>query len=590
MPRSMRATTRDDDDDDANGDDPCAMGALLLLGACDAAREGGGNARGRAARTRREGRGDATTTTTTTATTAAAARRGERARNDDGAVQMNESALKMRLGIKNADHRRLIYRWTNALIRAVGLKVPTGLGTIVSHNAKNKREKFDKFLLHYYGKESFSPGTYWYSNANAPAFFSEIFYIATNGRVRCNDDDIVQIFSKSDPNRQASTWVTSSATLERFGIARMEVLAIYCGESRFENGWPKGQPLCVPPPKIVGTQRDGSIIVKSDLTNAKTNSVLVDPGRVALKRERSKKHVSMVGVEPQVTSLGWKRQVVESGHAMQRTTLLERQAIELCKHIEPSEQNSPMMIMPLIFDQILRGTKCRGPRSRPCERNKVNKHYCKLLSTDVFLPEDVGAALKIKDSAVEVQELFRKFTNAFLKLKVAVADLDEVSATRDSVSTTLNGVLSVLNTVVDTKRKRELEAIIAEQRAHLNGLESEVARMNKIVDSVRVEFDESESAARQPYLNIVRRCYELGGLVQDRMQKSIDATLDSCMTDIAACEIKQVGADTDEMNTLIVKRDSLKSLNDTLRDCKACFAFSLNTLDQRWEQFKPMRL
>ena len=41
---------------------------------------------------------------------------------------MNESALKMRLGIKNADHRRLIYRWTNALIRAVGLKVPTGLG------------------------------------------------------------------------------------------------------------------------------------------------------------------------------------------------------------------------------------------------------------------------------------------------------------------------------------------------------------------------------------------------------------------------------------------------------------------------------
>ena len=138
---------------------------------------------------------------------------------------------------------------------------------------------------------------------------------------------------------------------------------------------------------------------------------------------------------------------------MQRTTLLERQAIELCKHIEPSEENSPMMIMPLIYDQILRGTKCRGPRSRPCERNKVNKHYGKLLSTDVFLPEDVGAALKIKDSAVEVQELFRKFTNAFLKLKVAVADLDEVSATRDSVSTTLNGVLSVLNTVADTKRK-----------------------------------------------------------------------------------------------------------------------------------------
>ena len=574
MPRS-RATTRDDDDAcDANGDDPCAMGALLLLGARDAAREG----RGRAAGARRERRGEGTR---------------EGARDDDGSVKikMNESALKMRLGIKNADHRRLIYRWTNALIRAVGLKVPTGLGAIVLHNAKNKREKFDKFLLHYYGKESFSPGTYWYSNANALAFFSEIFYVATNGRVRCNDDDIMQIFSKSDPNRQASTWVTSSATLERFGITRMEVLAIYCGEPRFENGWPKGQPLRVQPPKIVVTQRDGSVTDKSDLTNVKTNTALVDPGRVALKRERSKKHVvSVVGVDPRVTSLGWKRQAVESGHAMQRTTLLERQAIELCKHIEPSEENSPIMIMPLIYDQILRGTKCCGPRSRPCERNKVNKHYGKLLSTDVFLPEDVGVALKIKDSAVEVQELFRKFTNAFLKLKVAMADLDEVSATRDSVSTTLNGVLSVLNTVADTKRKSELEAIITEQRAHFHGLESEVARLNKIVDSVRVEFDKSESAARQPYLDIVRRCYELGSLVQDRMQKSINATLDSCMTDIAACEIKQVGADTDELNALFVKRDSLKSLNDTLRDCKACFAFSLNTLDQRWEQFKPMRL
>jgi len=586
MPRA-RATPRDHGAErGAQGEDPCAMGALLLLGACDAVAEGRGRARGRTAQARRGGSGDAAA-----AAAAAAAHRGKSAseetseRSRSGAeVKVNESAVKLTMGIKNADHRRLIYRWTNALVRAVGLKVPSGVGSIPLKNAKNKREKFDKFLVHYYGEESFSPGTYWYSNANAPAFFSEIFYIATNGRVRCNEDDIVQIFSKSDPSRQASTWMTSSESLERFGIARMEVLAIYCGEPRFEKGWPKGQPLHVPPPKIVASQRDGSLIDEAILKSAQTGDDFDSGAQLALKRQRTV-NVSVVGVEPQVTPLGWKRQAVESVTKMRP---LERQAIELCKHIEPSEANSPLMIMPLIYDQILRGTKCGGPRSRPCERNKVNKYYSKLLSSDVFLPEDVGAALKIKDSAVEVQELFRKFTNAFLKLKVVAADLDEASARRDSALSKLNGIMSALNTMEDTEQKTELEASVSAQRLNLHALELEVARLNVIVDSVVCEFDKLESATRQPYLNILRRCYELGSLVQNRIQKSIHASLDSCLTDIAACEVKGIGADADAMKTLFVRRNALQSLNATLRECKACFAFSLNTLDQRWEQFKPM--
>jgi len=32
--------------------------------------------------------------------------------------------------MKMADHRRLIYRWTNAIYRLLGMKIPRGMGSL----------------------------------------------------------------------------------------------------------------------------------------------------------------------------------------------------------------------------------------------------------------------------------------------------------------------------------------------------------------------------------------------------------------------------------------------------------------------------
>ena len=84
--------------------------------------------------------------------------------------------------MKMADHRRLIYRWTNAVYRLLGMKIPRGMGSLFDKGEKNKREKFDRFLSYYYGTETFEPGTYWYNNADTIAFFVELIRVATCDR------------------------------------------------------------------------------------------------------------------------------------------------------------------------------------------------------------------------------------------------------------------------------------------------------------------------------------------------------------------------------------------------------------------------
>mmetsp|Transcript_10724 Transcript_10724/g.44584 ORF Transcript_10724/g.44584 Transcript_10724/m.44584 type:complete len:909 (-) Transcript_10724:84-2810(-) len=151
--------------------------------------------------------------------------------------------------MKMADHRRLIYRWTNAIYRLLGMKIPRGMGSLFDKGEKNKREKFDRFLSYYYGTETFEPGTYWYNNADTIQFFIELVRIATCNRTVLEPITIQKLFRKKDPTRQASTWIMVQEELDKTNVTAAELRALFEGPPRMENGFPRGRPLFVPIPK-----------------------------------------------------------------------------------------------------------------------------------------------------------------------------------------------------------------------------------------------------------------------------------------------------------------------------------------------------
>jgi hypothetical protein len=151
--------------------------------------------------------------------------------------------------MKMADHRRLIYRWTNAVYRLLGMKIPRGMGSLFDKGEKNKREKFDRFLSYYYGTETFEPGTYWYNNADTIQFFVELIRVATSDRYAPEPGTVQRLFRKKDPNRQASTWIMVQEELEKTQVTADELRALFQGNPRVENGFPRGRPLFVPIPK-----------------------------------------------------------------------------------------------------------------------------------------------------------------------------------------------------------------------------------------------------------------------------------------------------------------------------------------------------
>jgi len=151
--------------------------------------------------------------------------------------------------MKMADHRRLIYRWTNAIYRLLGMKIPRGMGSLFDKGEKNKREKFDRFLSYYYGTETFEPGTYWYNNADTIQFFIELVRIATCNRTVLEPITIQKLFRKKDPTRQASTWIMVQEELDKTNVTAAELRALFEGPPRSENGFPRGRPLLVPIPK-----------------------------------------------------------------------------------------------------------------------------------------------------------------------------------------------------------------------------------------------------------------------------------------------------------------------------------------------------
>ena len=151
--------------------------------------------------------------------------------------------------MKMADHRRLIYRWTNAVYRLLGMKIPRGMGSLFDKGEKNKREKFDRFLSYYYGTETFEPGTYWYNNADTIQFFVELIRVATRDRYVPSPSTVQRLFRKKDPTRQASTWIMVAEELEKTDVTADELRALFEGEPRVVDGFPRGRPLFVPVPK-----------------------------------------------------------------------------------------------------------------------------------------------------------------------------------------------------------------------------------------------------------------------------------------------------------------------------------------------------
>ena len=151
--------------------------------------------------------------------------------------------------MKMADHRRLIYRWTNAVYRLLGMKIPRGMGSLFDKGEKNKREKFDRFLSYYYGTETFEPGTYWYNNADTIQFFVELIRVATCDRYVPAPATVQRLFRKKDPTRQASTWIMVPEELEKTDVTADELRALFEGEPRVVRGYPRGRPLFVPIPR-----------------------------------------------------------------------------------------------------------------------------------------------------------------------------------------------------------------------------------------------------------------------------------------------------------------------------------------------------
>jgi len=146
--------------------------------------------------------------------------------------------------LKHADHRRLLSRWGKALFRFAGVKREA-----FARRSGSYRENFINVLTVCFGNSFEGPGSYWYDNSNAGAFASALLYCATNGRVSVGEVQAYALFTKKQPDRAASSWMVNEAQLVQWGVSPAELKALFAGESRLENGFPRGSPLSIPPPK-----------------------------------------------------------------------------------------------------------------------------------------------------------------------------------------------------------------------------------------------------------------------------------------------------------------------------------------------------
>ena len=146
--------------------------------------------------------------------------------------------------MKHADHRRLLSRWGKALFRFAGIKRDD-----FARRTGSYRENFLHVLTVCFGTTFEGPGAWWYDHSHAGAFAAALLYCATSGRVRVDESETANMFTKKEPERAASSWTVNEAQLLAWGVAPGELAALFRGEARTdEAGFPRGTPLIVPAP------------------------------------------------------------------------------------------------------------------------------------------------------------------------------------------------------------------------------------------------------------------------------------------------------------------------------------------------------
>ena len=521
--------------------------------------------------------------------------------------------------IKIADHRRLIYRWTNALIRSIGLRIPSGSGALFSRESKNKREKFDKFLLHYYGDESFLAGKYWYTNANAAAFFVEVFRLATSGRVLCDELDIWQVFEKKDPDRKASTWQMSTKALESLDISLDELFDMYSGEARIKDGWPRGRPLHVPPPSLLPVTKSQSTYLEA-VQEYERRVGPAEGGNGAsstvARGSNIRNLMDELAADPKVFQ--WTSVAAENGHYQSLEAkpssahlsnresdvgLCKKKAMELVQSVTPNADASPTEIMKPLFSESLEGL---GPPATPCDRNNVNQYYSRFFSNEVIEVGDVTAAFMIRNDAVAAVEPFKKFTAAYFKVKAAKEEVERLSTALSSTRATVSGLKKAMEAIDSRKYAKSDEAAMLKacMQSRLAAIEPTVGEIDEKLEftmqreeDARDELMKVEEAAREPYLRVVKQCYELNSGIQDRMGKILGKALEDAQAHVEAQRAQLSALHPSAANTSIMQelnhsfkhatelQQRLLEMRTKLDECRTSTAFALSTLDVRWKRF-----
>jgi hypothetical protein len=293
----------------------------------------------------------------------------------------------------------------------------------------------------------------------------------------------------------------------------------------------------------------------------------------------------------------------ESGpkHAKRSVTLsyVERKAVELCKRVEPCEDNSPLMIMRPIFDEALEGL---GPKSRPCARNQVNTFYCSMLPNEVIEQGDVLRALRIKDDAMEIMDSFKRFAAAYHKTVSEHRLLDAALVQRDALEANIAGTRMVLEDALSSGENQDnvlatLRARIEQQTPVLDESNKRLDLASEAAEAAQSALEKIEATIKDPYLHIVRQCYELNSEIQQRMQKMLNSAIKSSTSSLGMSRAqRKVTAshlndssglhDLDEhIASLVAKQSRLFEWNSKLQACKAWTKYALSSLDQRWEKF-----
>uniref|UniRef100_A0A7S0KLH9 Uncharacterized protein n=2 Tax=Micromonas pusilla TaxID=38833 RepID=A0A7S0KLH9_MICPS len=139
---------------------------------------------------------------------------------------------------KAADHRRLLKSYMKALFRH--LKLPVEYKSAAS---ATYRDRINNALAYWFG-DSFAPGKTT-RECHAPKVVCCLVRIATSGRVVIRPEDVSEILVKGLQAKNAN-YAVSAAALRKHKIADAELRAMFDGETREMDGWPRGLPLNLP--------------------------------------------------------------------------------------------------------------------------------------------------------------------------------------------------------------------------------------------------------------------------------------------------------------------------------------------------------